>query len=584
MQRVSTQPQLLKPYFFIGFILVFFIFVKGQVFDYQTIAGKSYSERHLFLFDNFYLNHALRSDSVKYFQEVAQLTQVAENANDKELVLESKFLRFNYLSSKKYPHYLKEIKEFLLEVDKSGITHLQARVRQAIGLHYFYERNNYSEAYLYLIDSYPYIQQLSLEELPDKQELIYNIGFINYSIGYDSKALKFLEEAQGLSNNYYPTLECNIINTQGLIYEQGEDFDKAINSFNELQKIAHEIKNDIWIRVAKNNIANILLKQNKTEEAFQFLNGFPHLDYKESEEIGIVESRRLMLLGKIYVAQKKWNELAQVAPILENLIKTINIPLRIRKDIYSILASDQEAKGNLKQAFLFQDSALILTNEYYQLKNDQGLKQTLEKERVEDLLKEKLKTEHQQKVTLITRVSLLIILVLIVILSIVIFIKQKEKFKKKRLEVELELNQSKTRLTDLLGELKSKDREVQAFEDELEQLYKSIDKDENQIHEKQKTLEMLLSKPIMTDNKWVVFKRSFDKVHPDYIEKLQKNIPNISPAEIRYMYFRKLNLTPKEIAYVLGISQGSIRQYKHRIRAKIDIGSDENIDKFLDSI
>src|SRR5690606_9961797 len=162
------------------------------------------------------------------------------------------------------------------------------------------------------------------------------------------------------------------------------------------------------------------------------------------------------------------------------------------------------------------------------IKNDQGLKQTLEKERIEELLKEQMKTEHQQKVTLVTRISLVIILVLMIILSIIIFIRQKEKFKKKRLEVEFELNESKAKLADL----KSKDKEVQAYEDELEELYQNIDKDENQITETQKTLEALLSKPIMTDNKWLVFKRSFDRVNPGYFEKLHQQIPNISQAEI----------------------------------------------------
>src|SRR5690606_11303029 len=127
-------------------------------------------------------------------------------------------------------------------------------------------------------------------------------------------------------------------------------------------------------------------------------------------------------------------------------------------------------------------------------------------------------------------------------------------------------------------------KEVQAFEEELQQLYNEINKDDSRINEKQKTLEDLLSKPILTDTKWVVFKRAFDRVYPDYYQKTQAAIPNISPAETRYMYLRKLNLTAKEIAYVLGISQGSIRQYKHRIRTKIQLEPTIDVEEFLDNI
>lgn len=566
--------------------LLIFICLKtiGQDIDYKLIVSKSYGERQLFLFDKFYLNHELRADSAKYFQEIFKLSKIAHDAKDRELILETEFLRFNYLSSKNYPNYLKEVKEFLEEVDKSGITQMQARVRQAIGLHYFYEKSNYGEAYLYLNDSYFYLKKLSIKELPDKQELLYNIGYVNYMIGYDTKALKFLDEAESLTNDYYQTLECNITNTKGLIYEQSGNYEKAMENFHAVYKLAQNIKNDIWMRVAKNSIANVLITQKKYDEALKFLNGYPELNASNSEETGVVVSRKLMLLGKVYMLESKWDQLSTITSELKKFLQTINIPLRIRKEIYRLLAADEEKKGNYREAYFYKDSALTLANDYFKIRNDLGLKQTLEKERIEDLLKEQMKTEHQQRVALITRVSLLIMLVLIIVLSIVIFIRQKEKFKKKRLEVEFELSESKAKLADLLGDLKLKDKEVQAYEDELERLYQSIDKDETQISEKQKTLEALLSKPIMTDNKWLVFKRSFDRVNPDYFEKLQKAIPNISPAEIRYMYFRKLNLSPKEIAYVLGISQGSIRQYKHRIRAKIDIESHEKIDKFLDSI
>lgn len=583
-QVVFFKIKLLKPILFLFFIHFLCLNAIGQSSDYESIVGKSYGERHMFLFHNFHTQYKIETDSTVYFQKVKKLAEVAHKANDKELELEAEFLKYIFLSSRNYSNYLPEMNSLLEKVDNEQIIQLQARVRQAIGFHYLYEKNNYGEAYLYLNDSYPYIQKLSVQELPDKQELLYNIGYVNYMIGYDAKALKFLEEAQRLDNDYYSTLECNIINTQGLIYEQSEHFEKAIESFNQLLKVAHDRKKDIWIRVAKNNIANVLITQKKYDDALIFLNGNPQLKANDSEEIAIVISRKLMLSGKVYMLQNKWNKLSEITPDLKNILETNHIPLRIRKEIYRVLAADEGKKGNFKQAYLYKDSALILANDYFKIKNDQGLKQTLEKERIEELLKEQMKTEHQQKVTLITRISLLIILVLIIILSIVIFIRQKEKFKKKRLEVEFELNEAKAKLADLLGDLKSKDKEVQAYEDELEELYQNIDKDENQINETQKTLEALLSKPIMTDNKWLVFKRSFDRVNPGYFDRLHQQIPNISQAEIRYMYFRKLNLTPKEIAYVLGISQGSIRQYKHRIRAKISEDFQDQLDKFLDSI
>ncbi len=583
-QIVSYKTKLLKPFVTFLFLLTFLLNVKGQAVDYKSVAGKTYGERQLFLFNNFYGNQKLRADSTRYFQEVAKLSKVANQTHDEELMFEADFLKYNFLSSRNYANYLPEIKALLKKVDNKEITQLQARVRQAIGLHYYYEKNNFGEAYIYLTDSYDYIKELSLKELPDKQELLYNIGFLNYNIGYEFKALKYLEEAEVLENKYYLNLDCNIINTKGLIYEHSGDLDKALLNFSQVLEISKEIKNDIWVRVAKNNIAQVLLNQKKYDETLTFLNGYPNLKYSQSEETGVVETRRLVLLAKTYVAQNRWEELSKITEQLRRLNQTIDIPLRVKRNIYSLLSIDQKQKGNFELAYFYNDTAMVLNNKYYKLKSDEGLRQALEKERIEALLKEQIKTEHQKKITAITRISLLIILGLIIALSLVLFKRQKEIYKKRRQEVESELEDSKEKLTELLNDLKFKNKEVEAYENELEQLYQNFNKDDFQINEKQKTLEILLSKPIMTDSKWVVFKRAFDRIYTDYYLKLNNTIPTISPAEVRYMYLRKLNLTPKEIAFVLGISQASIRQYKHRIRNKIHLDSAQNLDEFLDNI
>lgn len=583
MQKVSLRTNLLKPYLIL-FILIVLKYAGAQTVDYKSITGKSYGERQLFLFNHFYSGTSFRQDSTKYFQEVGKLLAAARQVNDIELVYEAEFLRLNFLSSKKYPQYLSEAQQLLDKVDRQEITQLQARVRQAIGLHYLYEKDNFKEAYIYLTDSYPYLQKLSLNNLPDKQELLYNIAYVNYTIGYESKALKLLEEAEALENNYYPTLECNIKHTQGLIHEQNDNLNTAIDEFNKVLELSLQIKNTLWTRVAKNSIARVLLNQEKYEEALTYLTSPPELNTKESEEAIVVESRRLMLLGKVLIAQKRWEELSAITPTLKNLLTETKIPIRLRKEIYHVLAVNEEKKGNFKVGYFYKDSALTLANKYFKIKNDQGLKQTLEKERIEAVEKEKIYASHQRKIALITRTSLSVILLLIITGSALLFTKQKKKYKRKRKEVEDELTESKLKLNELLSDLKSKNKEVEAYEEELEKLHQNLYKDEDKISEKQKILETLLSKPMMTDSQWLVFKRAFDKVHPEYFMKLQKSIPNISQAETRYMYFRKLNLSPKEIAYTLGISQGSIRQYKHRIRSKININSEESLDHFLDNI
>jgi len=575
---------LFKPYFIFLLLWLCLPSANGQGLDYHEIAGKTYGERQFFLLKNFYINDDLRADSVAYFNEVSKLLQVAEENDDEELVLECSFLKYNYLSSRNYPAYIPEMEDFLKEVDRREIRQLQARTRQAIGFHYYFEKNDFGKAYVYFKDSYPYIQDLPIEELPDKQELLYNIAFINYNIGYEFKSLEFLDEAEKLDNNYYTALECNITNTKGLIYKRRDDWEKALSSFEQVLARAAEIKNDTWIRIAKNNIAEILIDHGNFSKAEEFLSDFPEMDHRLHQEEGIIEANRLLLLAKIRESQNDETAFSETIGQLELLNRKLSIPLKMKKDIYRLISTERKQRGNFTEAYSFIDSAMDYAAEYHKLKDDEGLKRALEKEKIESLIQEQLKAENQRKLANRTQILLAVISCLIIGISVVLLKRQRTIYTKQKQEVESELNEANEKLSELVSDLKHSNREVEAYEKELENLYQSQDGTENHVMERKRILEELLSKPIMTDTKWVIFKRAFDKVYPDYNTRLQKEIPGISTAETRYMYLRKLKLAPQEIAFILGVSQGSVRQYKHRMRHKVNADFQPDFDEFLDGI
>ena len=556
--------------------------LQGQERNYQSLIGKTYGERQPFLFHHFYADDELRSDSIRYFNEVSKLLNLAEKNHDKELILECEFLKYNYLSSKNYKNYLPEMKAFLAKVDKSEIIQLQARTRQAIGLHYYYEKDDYKKAYIYLKESYSYIKKLNIKELPDKQELLYNIGFVNYNIGYDFKALEFLKEAEKLDNNYYPTLECNILNTEGLIHQREGNWEKALTNYQKTFELGRKINNATWIRVAKNNIARIFINQKKYPEAKELLKDFSEIDSIPAFEAGPIKARQLMLCGKIFVAENNWEALPELIENLKSLNREFKLPLNLKRDIYKLISMDSGHRGNFADAYFYSDSALEFATKYYRLKNDEGLKQAIEKERIESVEQEQLKASHQKILNDRTWILMFVILILIFILSAVLLKRQQKTYIRQKQEVESELHGAKEKLSELVSDLKSRNKELEAYEEELEKLYHNGK--ESQLTERKKTLEELLSKPIMTDAKWIVFKREFDKAHPEYHDELLTAIPSISPAEIRYMYLRKLRLSSKEISFILGISQGTIRQYKHRIKNKIGKECHVNFDEFLDNI
>jgi DNA-binding response OmpR family regulator len=83
---------------------------------------------------------------------------------------------------------------------------------------------------------------------------------------------------------------------------------------------------------------------------------------------------------------------------------------------------------------------------------------------------------------------------------------------------------------------------------------------------------------------WLHFEAYFKNVHPRFFEKLALQFPNLTPAEIKLAAFLRLNLTTKEIASITFITPGSIKTARNRLRKKLGLPFDENLNVFLMSL
>ncbi len=57
-------------------------------------------------------------------------------------------------------------------------------------------------------------------------------------------------------------------------------------------------------------------------------------------------------------------------------------------------------------------------------------------------------------------------------------------------------------------------------------------------------------------------------------------MPELTPADTRFLVLSKLNLSNKEMAGILVCATDTIRSYKHRLRRRFDLPEDANIKLF----
>ncbi len=55
----------------------------------------------------------------------------------------------------------------------------------------------------------------------------------------------------------------------------------------------------------------------------------------------------------------------------------------------------------------------------------------------------------------------------------------------------------------------------------------------------------------------------FDKVYPGFITRTRAACPDLSLSELRYFVLSKLNLSYKEMAFMLGVSPNTVQVLRH---------------------
>ena len=83
---------------------------------------------------------------------------------------------------------------------------------------------------------------------------------------------------------------------------------------------------------------------------------------------------------------------------------------------------------------------------------------------------------------------------------------------------------------------------------------------------------------------WKEFEMQFNQVHPDFYKRLYEKHPELTSYEQRICAFLRMNLNSKEISAITGRSLKSIEVSRSRIRTKLKLSRNDNLNSFLASV
>jgi DNA-binding NarL/FixJ family response regulator len=84
------------------------------------------------------------------------------------------------------------------------------------------------------------------------------------------------------------------------------------------------------------------------------------------------------------------------------------------------------------------------------------------------------------------------------------------------------------------------------------------------------------------DENFASYKADLDNIRPEFFEKLREKSGNtLSRLELKHCSYISMGLTNKEVALRLGVAPKTVVMARYRIKIKLGLGKDENIDEYI---
>ncbi|MBL4674897.1 MAG: tetratricopeptide repeat protein [Mucilaginibacter sp.] len=443
--------------------------------------------------------------------------------------------------------------------------------------YYFLYKKNIDACRYYLL-SEKKLREVGFRNVPGMGNLFSETANFYYTLGDYDDARDNLKNAL-LYQREPSRTRVNIINTIGLTYRNNGNYLPALTYFNSALKLAHQIRDTIWVALAKGNIGSVYLLQNQYKQALPLIRE----DYEQSVKYHETVNSAIAML-RIVVISLKFGNLKLAAAQLDTVDKVLSVStenvLNERIKYYDLLA---QVKGGLNQPALA---------EHYRFVSDQLMDSVTKLDNIAAIerirllwLKQKSAEDFNNLkksagLAAFKQNTIIVVLVLLIVIGVLISNRQRLKAKKdkallisERLRLYEERKNADAALSGYTENLRQKNEMIDSFKQELERLQITVDDREFAAN-----LEKLMQAHIMTDESWDDFKKLFNKVHRNFFHNIRHNYNGLSDTDIRLLALIKLKLNNKEMAGMLGITIDGVKKAKQRLRKKMDIDDSDDIE------
>jgi DNA-binding CsgD family transcriptional regulator len=542
--------------------------------QYQHLLHKTHAQRVALLADVYH--HDLRSeDSVTIFQKINAIRALAIDKRDDELLMEAGLLRAHYFYYRhKDPALVLSILDSLkTEGVKRKSIWLEAHSENLMALYNFNHLEQYQQAFEHQQKVYLLIRDLDPREFPHKQHCLSQMAYRYYYFRDFRESLFYFLEAlrAGTPEVFRKNFSVlDIMNTIGLCYQQLNKLDSAEYYFRQTISVASENNRMPWVGIGSGNLGNNYFLRNQYDQAIPLLQKDVEIAV-ETKDWGLA-SGSLMVLGNIGLHR---NDLANAR---EYLFSAQQYAYRSEQygrlqELYPLLSKLNALLGQPTVAAMYLDSALFVRDSLSRKWNALQMLRAKQKVDLEQYRAEVEGIKSQKRINLLER-NILISVVVLMMIAAILFYRALQKRSQRQKE---QIRKGREELADAARQLTEFARNISEKNAMLEVLQQNGEGNTE-------LLEQLQQSTILTDEDWEHFRRLFDKVHTGFLSRLKEKIPGLTPAETRFIALSKLDLSNKEMAAMLGIGTEAIRQYRSRLKKKLHLDEEHNLDEIVGQV
>ncbi|MBE0637453.1 MAG: hypothetical protein IH598_02930 [Bacteroidales bacterium] len=156
---------------------------------------------------------------------------------------------------------------------------------------------------------------------------------------------------------------------------------------------------------------------------------------------------------------------------------------------------------------------------------------------------------------------------------------EQEVIKLRNEKLQSEKIQKDKELANTTMQIIQKSKSLTAIKNDLRKLMRELGKHPavNQIH----GINKKINRSIDSEKQWEVFESHFENVHEEFLKRLRKNYPDLSPRELKLCAYLRLNISSKEIATLMNISLRGVEISRYRLRKKLQLDHDTNLTDFI---